>query len=69
MTINKKTKAKQTTAKSSKEVITYYLHPLDQSIIINDHIIKYMAISSHCDKHLEHGIDQNLIIELLHYSN
>jgi len=35
---------------AKKEVITYYLYPLDQAIIVNDRLIKYAAISSHCDK-------------------
>jgi hypothetical protein len=60
---------KQNTTKTPKEVITYYLHPLDQAITVNDRLIKYLAISSHCDKHLEHGIDQNLIIELVKLLN
>lgn len=50
---------------AKKEVITYYLYPLDQAIIVNDRLIKYVPISSHCDKHLEHGVDRNLIIELV----
>ena len=52
-----------------KEVITYYLHPLEKAIAVNSRLIKYIAISSHCDKHLEHGIDQNSIIELVKLLN
>jgi len=36
-----------------KEVITYYLRPLDKSIVVNDRLIKYVGISPHCDKHLQ----------------
>lgn len=52
-----------------KEIITYYLYPLDQAITVNDRLIKYVAVSSHCDKHLEHGIDRNSIIELVKLLN
>jgi len=48
-----------------KEVITYYLHLLLEPIIINDRLIKYIAISTHCDKHKEHGISQGLIVQLV----
>ena len=54
---------------TKKEVITYYLYPLDQAIIVNDRLIKYVAVSSHCDKHLEHGVNQNSIIELVKLLN
>jgi hypothetical protein len=36
-----------------KEVITYYLRPLTNSIIVNDRLIKYVGISSHADKRKE----------------
>jgi len=48
-----------------KEVITYYLRPLDKSIVVNDRLIKYVGISSHCDKHFKHGITRELIIEMV----
>ena len=51
----------------SKEIITYYPHLLVKPIIVNDRIIKQIDISSHCDKHLEHGITHELIIELVIY--
>lgn len=57
------------TPPQKKEVITYYLYPLDQTIIVNDRLIKYAAVSSHCDKHLEHGVDRNTIIELVKLLN
>ena len=60
---------KQNTTKTPKEVITYYLHPLDQSITVNDRLIKYIAISSHCDKHFKHGITREGIIELVELLN
>ena len=50
--------------KTEKEVITYYLYSLEKSIIVNERIIKQVLISSHCDKHSEHGITRELIIEL-----
>ena len=49
----------------SKEIITYYPYLLVKPIIVNDRIIKQIDISSHCDKHLEHGITHELIIELV----
>jgi hypothetical protein len=51
--------------KDQKEVITYFLHPLTGSVAINDRLIKYLGISSHCDKHFEQGITRELIIELV----
>jgi hypothetical protein len=54
---------------AKKEIITYYLYPLDQIITVNDRLIKYVAVSSHCDKHLEHGADRDLIIELVKLLN
>ena len=48
-----------------KEVITYYLRPLDKPIVVNDRLIKYVGISSHCDKHFKHGITRELIIEMV----
>ena len=52
-----------------KEVITYYLRPLTNSIIVNDRLIKYVGISSHADKHLEHGITRERIIETVELLN
>ena len=49
----------------SKEIITYYPYPLVKPIIVNDRLIKRIDISSHCDKHLKHGITHELIIELV----
>ena len=49
----------------SKEIIIYYPYPLVKPIIVNDRIIKQVDISSHCDKHLKHGITHELIIELV----
>ena len=49
----------------SKEIITYYPYSLVKSIIVNDRIIKRVDISSHCDRHLKHGITHKLIIELV----
>ena len=49
----------------SKEIITYYTHLLVKLITINDRVIKRVDISSHCDKHLEHGITHELIMELV----
>ncbi|WP_147410107.1 hypothetical protein [endosymbiont GvMRE of Glomus versiforme] len=63
-------KDKETSSqKTKKEVITYYLYPLDQAIIVNDRSIKYVAVSSHCDKHLEHGITHKLIMKLVQLLN
>jgi len=53
-----------TKEKDPKEVISYYLRSLDNSIIVNDRLIKYVGISSHCDKHFEHGITREGIIEM-----
>ena len=52
-----------------KEIITYYLRPLDKPIIVNDRLIKYIGISSHCDKHFKHGITRELIIEMVERLN
>jgi hypothetical protein len=52
-----------------KEVITYYLRPLNNPIIVNDRIIKYVGISSHCDKHFKHGITREGIIEMVESLN
>lgn len=49
----------------SKEIITYYTHLLVKSITINDRVIKRVDISSHCDKHLKHGVTHKLIMELV----
>lgn len=49
----------------SKEIITYYPYPLVKPIIVNDRLIKRIDISSHCDKHLKHGIAHELVIELV----
>ena len=48
-----------------KEVITYFLQPLTNLIIINGRLIKYVGISSHADKHLEHGITREGVIEMV----
>jgi hypothetical protein len=48
-----------------KEIINYYPHLLVKPITVNDRIIKQVEISSHCDKHLKHGITHELIIELV----
>ena len=53
----------------SKEIITYYPYPLTKPIIVNDRVIKRIDISSHCDKHSEHGITHELIIELVELLN
>ena len=58
-----------TKEKSEKEVITYYLRPLTNSIIVNDRLIKYVGISSHSDKHLEHGITREGTIEMVERLN
>ena len=58
-----------TKEKDPKEVITYYLRPLDNSIVVNDRLIKYVGISSHCDKHFKHGITRELIIEMVEKLN
>jgi len=50
---------------AKKEVVTYYLYSLEKPIIVNERIIKQALISSHCDKHSEHGITRELIIELV----
>ena len=52
-----------------KEVITYYLRPLAKPIIVNDRPIKYVGISSHCDKHFKHGIIREGIIEMVETLN
>ena len=52
-----------------KEVITYHLRPLNKSIIVNDRLIKYVGISSHCDKHFKHGITREGIIEMVELLN
>lgn len=52
-----------------KEVITYFLRPLDSSIIANDRLIKYVGISSHGDKHFKQGITRELVIELVKLLN
>ena len=49
----------------SKEIITYYPYSLVKPIIVNDRVIKRIDISSHCDKHLKHGITHELTIELV----
>ena len=49
----------------SKEIITYYPYPLVKSIIVNDRTIKRVDVSSHCDKHIKHGITHELIMELV----
>ena len=49
----------------SKEIIAYYPYSLVKSIVVNDWLIKRVDISSHCDKHLKHGITHELIIELV----
>lgn len=54
---------------AKKEAITYYLYPLNQAITVNDRLIKYVAVSSHGDKHLEHGISKELIVELVQLLN
>ena len=48
----------------SKEIITYYPYLLE-TIIVNDRIIKRVDISSHCDKHLKHGINHELIMKFV----
>jgi len=58
-----------TKEKNQKEVITYYLRPLVNSIIVNDRLIKYVGISSHCDKHFGHGIARENIIEMVKLLN
>jgi hypothetical protein len=52
-----------------KEVITYYLRPLVNPITVNDRSIKYIGVSSHGDKHLEHGITRELVLELVELLN
>src|SRR6266536_1993639 len=49
----------------TKEIITYYPYQLVKPITINDRLINQIDISSHCDKHLKHGITHQLIIELV----
>jgi hypothetical protein len=63
--LNKKIKDQE----AEKEVITYYLYPLNQALKINNRLIKYVGISSHGDKHLEHGITRELIIKLVELLN
>ncbi|CAG8544408.1 10641_t:CDS:2, partial [Scutellospora calospora] len=58
-----------TKEKDQKEIITYHLRPLVKPIIVNDRLIKYVGISSHCDKHLSHGITRELVIELVELLN
>ncbi|CAG8644166.1 9012_t:CDS:2 [Cetraspora pellucida] len=41
----------------------------DNSIIVNDRLIKYVGVSSHCDKHFEHGITREGIIEMVELLN
>lgn len=53
------------TKEKNQEVITYYLCPLTNSIIINDRLIKYVGVSSNCDKHFEHGITRENVIEMV----
>jgi hypothetical protein len=52
-----------------KEVIVYYLRPLAKPIVVNDRLIKYIGISSHCDKHFKHGITREGIIEMVEMLN
>jgi hypothetical protein len=52
-----------------KEVITYYLRPLTKPVIVNDRLIKYVGISSHCNKHFKHGITREEIIEMVEMLN
>jgi hypothetical protein len=62
--------SEETTAPvAQKEIITYYLYPLDQAIKINNRLIKYIGISSHGDKHLEQGITHELVVELVKLLN
>ena len=48
-----------------KEKIIYYTHQLVKPITVNDRVIKQVDISSHCDKHLKHGVTHELIIEFV----
>jgi hypothetical protein len=48
-----------------KEAITYYTHLLVKPIAINGRIIKQIDISSHCDKHLKHGVTHELIMKFV----
>jgi hypothetical protein len=48
-----------------KEKITYYPHQLVEPIIINDRTIERIEVSSHCDKHLKHGVTHELIIKFV----
>lgn len=50
---------------NSKEKIIYYPYFLAKPIIVNERTIKQVDISSHCDKHLEHGVSQELIIKFV----
>lgn len=50
---------------SKKEKIIYHTYLLVNPIIVNERTIKQVDISSHCDKHLEHGVTHELIIELV----
>lgn len=54
---------------NKKETIFYYLHPLTKAIEVSERKIKYVGISSHCDKHIEHGITRELIIDLVKLLN
>lgn len=56
---------KEISENSPKETITYHLRPLNNPIVVNDRLIKYVGISSHCDKHLNHGITREDIIKMV----
>jgi hypothetical protein len=50
---------------SKKEKIVYYPYSLPEQVIINDRTIEQVDISSHCDKHLDHGITHELMLKFV----